>query len=72
MKIAILTSGGDCPGLNAVVRGAVLKGIKAYGHTFVGFRDGWRGVVDGDVLELPRDPLIRPGRRRRPAPLRHA
>jgi ATP-dependent phosphofructokinase / diphosphate-dependent phosphofructokinase len=55
MKIGILTSGGDCPGLNAVIRGAVLKGIKADGHTFVGFRDGWRGVVGGDVLELPRD-----------------
>jgi 6-phosphofructokinase 1 len=55
MKIGILTSGGDCPGLNAVIRGAVLKGIKAHGHTFVGFHDGWRGVVDGDVLELPRE-----------------
>jgi ATP-dependent phosphofructokinase / diphosphate-dependent phosphofructokinase len=33
----------------------VLKGIKAHGHTFVGFRDRWRGVVDGDVLELPRE-----------------
>lgn len=55
MKIGILTSGGDCPGLNAVIRGVVLKGIKAYGHSFVGFRDGWRGVVDGDVLELPRE-----------------
>jgi 6-phosphofructokinase 1 len=46
---------GRLPGLNAVIRWAVLKGIKADGHTFVGFRDGWRGVVDGDVLELPRD-----------------
>lgn len=55
MKIGILTSGGDCPGLNAVIRGSVLKGIKAYGHSFVGFRDGWRGVVDGDVIELPRE-----------------
>lgn len=55
MKIGILTSGGDCPGLNAVIRGAVLKGIKAHGHTFVGFRDGWRGVVEGDILDLPRE-----------------
>ena len=55
MKIGILTSGGDCPGLNAVIRGAVLKGIKEYdGVEFVGFRDGWRGVVDGDVMDLPR------------------
>lgn len=54
MKIGILTSGGDCPGLNAVIRGIVLKGIKVYGHEFVGFRDGWRGVVEGDVMDLPR------------------
>ncbi|MGF9660882.1 ATP-dependent 6-phosphofructokinase [Arthrobacter crystallopoietes] len=54
MKIGILTSGGDCPGLNAVIRGAVLKGIKSHGHEFVGFRDGWRGLVDGEVLDLPR------------------
>lgn len=54
MKIGILTSGGDCPGLNAVIRGAVLKGIKIHGHEFVGFRDGWRGVVEGDVMELTR------------------
>jgi 6-phosphofructokinase 1 len=55
MKIGILTSGGDCPGLNAVIRGAVLKGIKSHGHSFVGFRDGWRGLVDRDILELPRE-----------------
>ena len=54
MKIGILTSGGDCPGLNAVIRGIVLKGIKVHGHEFVGFRDGWRGVVEGDVMDLPR------------------
>jgi len=49
-----MTSGGDCPGLNAVIRGAVLHGIKSYDHDFVGFRDGWRGVVEGDIMELPR------------------
>lgn len=49
-----MTSGGDCPGLNAVIRGAVLHGIKSYDHDFVGFRDGWRGVLEGDVMELPR------------------
>ena len=42
MKIGILTSGGDCPGLNAVIRGIVLKGDKVYEHTFVGIRDGYR------------------------------
>ncbi|MDO5617422.1 6-phosphofructokinase [Kocuria sp.] len=54
MKIGLLTSGGDCPGLNAVIRGAVLHGIKSYDHEFVGFLDGWRGVVEGDVMDLPR------------------
>jgi ATP-dependent phosphofructokinase / diphosphate-dependent phosphofructokinase len=54
MKIGILTSGGDCPGLNAVIRGAVLKGIKVHDQEFVGFRDGWRGLVEADVMELPR------------------
>jgi len=54
MRIGILTSGGDCPGLNAVIRGAVLKGSTIHGQDFVGFRDGWRGVVDGDVMPLGR------------------
>ena len=54
MKIGILTSGGDCPGLNAVIRGAVLKGIAVHGQEFVGFRDGWRGVVEGDTIDIPR------------------
>ncbi|GAA2945812.1 ATP-dependent 6-phosphofructokinase [Glutamicibacter bergerei] len=54
MRIGIMTSGGDCPGLNAVIRGAVLNGIKSYDYEFVGFRDGWRGVKDADYFELPR------------------
>ncbi|HWD62248.1 MAG TPA: 6-phosphofructokinase, partial [Humibacter sp.] len=54
MKIGILTSGGDCPGLNAVIRGAVLKGDRVYGDEFVGFRYGWRGVVDPDIVPLDR------------------
>jgi len=54
MKIGILTSGGDCPGLNAVIRGAVLKGTSIYGAEFVGFKDGWRGVVEGDAIPLAR------------------
>ncbi|WP_261164745.1 6-phosphofructokinase [Microbacterium sp. Marseille-Q6965] len=54
MKIGILTSGGDCPGLNAVIRGAVLKGTETYGIEFVGIRDGWRGLVDADFLPLTR------------------
>lgn len=54
MKIGILTSGGDCPGLNAVIRGAVLEGVIGHGDEFVGFRGGWRGVVDGDIMPLTR------------------
>ncbi|MFT4228651.1 MAG: 6-phosphofructokinase [Microbacterium sp.] len=54
MKIGILTSGGDCPGLNAVIRGVVLKGSTHYGLEFVGIRDGWRGVVDADFFPLTR------------------
>jgi 6-phosphofructokinase len=54
MKIGILPSGGDCPGLNAVIRGAVLKGIAIHGHEFVGFLDGWRGMVEGDIIPIPR------------------
>ncbi|WP_423921214.1 6-phosphofructokinase [Frigoribacterium sp. 2-23] len=54
MRIGILTSGGDCPGLNAVIRGAVLKGTQIHGHEYVGFRDGWRGVVDADIVPLGR------------------
>ena len=54
MKIGILTSGGDCPGLNAVIRGVVLKGTTTYDLEFVGIRDGCRGVVDGDFFPLTR------------------
>lgn len=54
MKIGLLTSGGDCPGLNAVIRGAVLNGVKTYDDEFVGFRDGWRGLVEDDIMDLPR------------------
>lgn len=54
MKIGILTSGGDCPGLNAVIRGAVLKGVRVHNAEFAGFRYGWRGVVNGDIMHLDR------------------
>jgi phosphofructokinase-like protein len=54
MKIGILTSGGDCPGLNAVIRGAVLAGERKYADQFVGFTNGWRGVVDGTFRTIDR------------------
>ncbi|MFJ4875767.1 6-phosphofructokinase [Streptomyces sp. NPDC088745] len=46
MRVGLLTGGGDCPGLNAVIRAAVRKGVRDYGYAFVGFRDGWRGLLD--------------------------
>ncbi|WP_113905418.1 MULTISPECIES: ATP-dependent 6-phosphofructokinase [Brevibacterium] len=52
MRIGVLTSGGDCPGLNAVIRGIVRKGIIAHGSSFVGIRDGWRGLLEDDVFEM--------------------
>lgn len=54
MHIGILTSGGDCPGLNAVIRGAVIKGTRIYDKTFMGVRDGWRGLVEDDCIPLKR------------------
>ncbi|MFD5406519.1 6-phosphofructokinase [Streptomyces griseorubiginosus] len=52
MKIAVLTGGGDCPGLNAVIRSVVRKGTQDYGFSFVGLRDGWLGALHGSVLPL--------------------
>jgi phosphofructokinase-like protein len=52
MKIGLLTGGGDCPGLNAVIRAVVRKGVFTYGDEFVGFLEGWRGVVDDNFMVL--------------------
>jgi ATP-dependent phosphofructokinase / diphosphate-dependent phosphofructokinase len=52
MRIGVLTGGGDCPGLNAVIRAVVRKGAGIHGHEFVGYRDGWRGPLEGDRMEL--------------------
>lgn len=54
MRIGLLTGGGDVPGLNAAIRAVVKHGMSTYGHTIVGFRNGWRGVVEGDVFDLTR------------------
>jgi 6-phosphofructokinase 1 len=48
----VLTGGGDCPGLNAAIRAVVRKGVQQYGYEFVGFRDGWRGPLEGDTIAL--------------------
>jgi len=55
VKVGVLTGGGDCPGLNAVIRAVVRKGINAYDHEFVGFRYGWAGVMAGDAMDLTHE-----------------
>ena len=52
MKIGVLTGGGDCPGLNAALRGVVYRAY-AHGHETIGFLDGWKGVRDGLSRPLP-------------------
>jgi ATP-dependent phosphofructokinase / diphosphate-dependent phosphofructokinase len=52
MRLGVLTGGGDCPGLNAVIRAIVRKGIDHYGHAIIGFRDGWRGPLENQREEL--------------------
>jgi 6-phosphofructokinase 1 len=47
MRIGVLTGGGDCPGLNAVIRAVTRKGIEAHGWEVVGFRNGWQGPLEG-------------------------
>jgi ATP-dependent phosphofructokinase / diphosphate-dependent phosphofructokinase len=52
MRVGVLTGGGDCPGLNAVIRAIVRKGSKEYDFEFLGFRDGWRGPLENDTRPL--------------------
>src|SRR5215831_14561670 len=52
MRVGVLTGGGDCPGLNAVIRALVRTGVPEYGYEFLGFRDGWRGPLEGDTVPL--------------------
>jgi len=52
MRVGVLTGGGDCPGLNAVIRAIVRRGVQEFGHEFIGFRDGWRGPLEGDTVPL--------------------
>jgi ATP-dependent phosphofructokinase / diphosphate-dependent phosphofructokinase len=55
MRIGVLTGGGDCPGLNAVIRAIVRKGVDTHGHEFVGFKYGWAGVLNQDTMPLTRE-----------------
>jgi phosphofructokinase-like protein len=52
MRVGVLTGGGDCPGLNAVIRAVVRKGERAYGDQLVGFLNGWKGVIEGTTTPL--------------------
>ncbi|MEZ5230040.1 MAG: 6-phosphofructokinase [Acidimicrobiales bacterium] len=52
MRVGILTGGGDCPGLNAVIRAVVRKGEQVYGDELIGFHDGYRGVMDREYEML--------------------
>ncbi|MGH3412126.1 MAG: 6-phosphofructokinase [Marmoricola sp.] len=55
MRVGVLTGGGDCPGLNAVIRAVVRRGVKEFGYDFIGFRDGWKGPLEGITCELGVD-----------------
>lgn len=52
MRIGVITGGGDCPGLDAVIRAVVRRGLMEGNNTFVGFRHGWQGLFDDDAIEL--------------------
>jgi 6-phosphofructokinase 1 len=52
MKIGVLTGGGDCPGLNAVIRAIVRKGYFHFNDEFVGFLEGWRGLLEDKTMVL--------------------
>ena len=54
-RLGILTSGGDCPGLNAVIRSAHIRISREYTGTLVGFRNGWRGVLENNTVEITED-----------------
>ncbi|MGA9595687.1 MAG: ATP-dependent 6-phosphofructokinase [Acidimicrobiia bacterium] len=53
--IGVLTAGGDCPGLNAVIRGVTVRAIKSHDAEVVGIRNGWEGLMEGDTIALDRD-----------------
>ena len=52
MRIGVLTGGGDCPGLNAVIRAVVRKGVFHYADSFIGFMEGWRGLLEDKTMPL--------------------
>ncbi|HOI44598.1 MAG TPA: ATP-dependent 6-phosphofructokinase [Candidatus Aminicenantes bacterium] len=57
MRIGILTGGGDCPGLNAVIRAVVRKGVTRYGYAILGIKNGWLGLIEGKIVPLNLDSI---------------
>lgn len=57
MRVGMLNGGGDCPGLNAVMRAVVRKAERIHGDRVIGFLDGWRGVLDDDWTEMTVDSM---------------
>jgi ATP-dependent phosphofructokinase / diphosphate-dependent phosphofructokinase len=55
VRLGLLTGGGDCPGLNAVIRAVVVGGAVRHGDVSVGFLDGWRGIIEGTTVPLIPD-----------------
>ncbi|HPX35167.1 MAG TPA: ATP-dependent 6-phosphofructokinase [Mycobacterium sp.] len=55
MRIGVLTGGGDCPGLNAVIRAVVRTCDARYGSSVVGFQDGWNGLLENRRIQLVND-----------------
>jgi 6-phosphofructokinase 1 len=51
-RIGLLTGGGDCPGLNAVIRAVVRRGLDDGRYSFIGFRYGWAGLLENEAVEL--------------------
>ena len=68
MKVAMLTGGGDCPGLNAVMRAVARKGERVYGDELIGFLDGWKGVLEGRARAARRGAAARHAAARRHGP----
>ena len=57
VRVGLLTGGGDVPGLNAAIRAVVKRGEGEHGHSIIGFRNGWRGLAEGDVMPLGRQQI---------------
>lgn len=57
MKVGVLSGGGDAPGINAVIRAVVRKGIRNYNYEMVGIKDGWKGLLEGSFMPLNLDTI---------------